>query len=68
MCEDDVYKYSTIEGTKKEKPSRFLLSWGTGIRTPIGRSRVGSPTVERYPNAFHTFVKPMIQHGVGNVK
>ncbi len=26
------------------------LSWGAGIRTPIGRSRVGSPTVERHPN------------------
>src|SRR5581483_8234274 len=26
-----------------------LRGWGTGIRTPIGRSRVGSPTVERYP-------------------
>ena len=25
-------------------------SWGAGIRTPIGRSRVGSPTVERHPN------------------
>ncbi len=24
--------------------------WGAGIRTPIGRSRVGSPTVERHPN------------------
>src|SRR6266496_4954280 len=23
--------------------------WGAGIRTPIGRSRVGSPTVERHP-------------------
>ena len=28
-----------------------LNSWGAGIRTPIGRSRVGSPTVERHPNA-----------------
>jgi hypothetical protein len=26
--------------------------WGAGIRTPIGRSRVGSPTVERHPNVF----------------
>jgi hypothetical protein len=28
----------------------FNLNWGAGIRTPIGRSRVGSPTVERHPN------------------
>ncbi len=27
-----------------------LLGWGAGIRTPIGRSRVGSPTIERHPN------------------
>jgi hypothetical protein len=27
-----------------------LPGWGAGIRTPIGRSRVGSPTVERHPN------------------
>ena len=26
-----------------------LRGWGAGIRTPIGRSRVGSPTVERHP-------------------
>ena len=26
------------------------FGWGAGIRTPIGRSRVGSPTVERHPN------------------
>ncbi len=26
------------------------LGWGAGIRTPIGRSRVGSPTIERHPN------------------
>ncbi len=25
------------------------MGWGAGIRTPIGRSRVGSPTVERHP-------------------
>ena len=31
--------------------SFFYLGWGAGIRTPIGRSRVGSPTVERHPNA-----------------
>src|SRR6266516_2056645 len=26
--------------------------WGAGIRTPIGRSRVGSPTVERHPKVI----------------
>ena len=29
---------------------KMLWDWGAGIRTPIGRSRVGSPTVERHPN------------------
>ena len=31
-------------------------------------SRVGSPTVERYPNVFSTFVMHMIQYEVKNVK
>jgi hypothetical protein len=27
----------------------FFHSWGAGIRTPIDRSRVGRPTIERHP-------------------
>lgn len=46
--------YTTETGLffdKKKRGSRPLcyVSWGAGIRTPIGRSRVGSPTVERHP-------------------
>ena len=29
---------------------KVSTGWGAGIRTPIGRSRVGSPTIERHPN------------------
>ncbi len=32
--------------------SYLTVGWGAGIRTPIGRSRVGSPTVERHPNVI----------------
>src|SRR6266480_570251 len=37
---------------KKERGWLPLLKigWGAGIRTPIDRSRVGRPTVERHPN------------------
>src|SRR6266487_4583512 len=35
--------------TKTERRACPLRGWGAGIRTPIGRSRVGSPTVERHP-------------------
>jgi hypothetical protein len=34
---------------KKERHICLSKGWGAGIRTPIGRSRVGSPTVERHP-------------------
>jgi hypothetical protein len=27
-----------------------IPGWGAGIRTPISRSRVGCPTIERHPN------------------
>ncbi len=36
-------------GSKKRGQIDLSAGWGAGIRTPIGRSRVGSPTIERHP-------------------
>lgn len=52
-----IYAYKVVEDTKKEKPSQLLPGWGAGIRTPIGRSRDGSPTIERHPNISRSFVR-----------
>src|SRR5579875_3637664 len=50
----DIRKGCHRDITKKR--GHLALScagWGAGIRTPIDRSRVGSPTIERHPNLVH---------------
>src|SRR5689334_18833329 len=57
LQKDMIYKLITDHTNKRANHmiliGPFICSengWGAGIRTPIGRSRVGSPTVERHPN------------------
>src|SRR5436189_26967 len=42
-------RFCASKKTKTERHTCPLRGWGAGIRTPIGRSRVDSPTVERHP-------------------
>jgi len=63
-CTRKIGVYRAVRGNqgqlktqKKEKLSQLLPGWGAGIRTPIGRSRVGSPTIERHPNMSCSFVR-----------
>src|SRR5579883_2092861 len=48
---------------KKRGVKPLFQSWSAGIRTPIGRSRVGSPTIERHSNVLREMYNTLSVRG-----